>query len=623
MGPDSRGHYDSSIRLAIDSAVTYNIDTIYFPAGKYMLGLYQIPEKDTLHFYCLKSPVNVRNLAAVPICSINDGLVFLGDGYNSIIKLDNYQPKDSCIRNGNYHLFGLINSSNISFLNLLLDGNIAKNSYDEQRHLVQVEGSSNIKFKKVFFKDAKGDGIKLVGISDSLTNTPIYTRNISVDSCVFSHNGRSGITLHRFVKDVAITNNLFSNSCDQDIDLEPNIGSDTEEELTKIRNVTIVGNRFEKIDNGLSVTLRGADSVMLRKNTFVNSTLKAYTFLHNALIDNNRFINKDLIVTENNPKILMMGDMNKIEITYNHIEDIIKLTDTTALAAIQITTDSIGPRLGNCESLLVRSNKVSGHIIINEVKNIFFQHNRTKGNSGLDYPGLHISNTIVKTDTILVSSDTITHFDKSIVFDTCESLSVYNNFVSGHISINEAKNIFFSNNIMSGDSGSVYPGLRINNKIVTAERILISGNTIKSFGESLEFVTTNARITGLTVSRNKFHFFKRFAIYYNLNNGDKIDGIPEFSDNEYIKTGVVPSTSQIETVGYIRGFHVTSNLILFKRVPEQIILTYKPPGSLETELRGFLRAGFRTVYHYTNYSNQNNTPIIKIYTYQGRWQSDL
>jgi polygalacturonase len=178
-------------------------------------------------------------------------------------------------------------SSGITMRDLTIDGNRAQVSYvDEQSHGVNLRGSSNVRFERVHFTGMHGDGILMIGYLGSSA----WTEQVHIEDCLFSHNGRSGITVQRVVRDVTITGNTFTRIQDQAIDFEPSDLA-TGDDFAP-RNFEITNNRFYETAT-LSLTITGvgksqpAQDVRVADNDFEGTGI----FVFNAAdvrIENNR-----------------------------------------------------------------------------------------------------------------------------------------------------------------------------------------------------------------------------------------------------------------------------------------------------------------------------------------------
>lgn len=148
------------------------------------------------------------------------------------------------------HVILLERASGITIQNLTIDGNRANVSYqNEQSHGVELRGSSNIRFERVFFTGMHGDGIRLLG----LTAEERWVKQVLVKDSRFDNNGRSGVAVQRGVKEVEITGSSFTRISDQAIDMEP---SNAEGVDIAPRDFSITNNVFSNTA-GLAVTVSG------------------------------------------------------------------------------------------------------------------------------------------------------------------------------------------------------------------------------------------------------------------------------------------------------------------------------------------------------------------------------
>jgi hypothetical protein len=181
--------------------------------------------------------------------------------------------------NGDTNVVLIELSSGITLRDLMLDGNRAQVTYvDQQSHGVNVRGSSNVRFERVHFTEMHGDGILMIGYLGSNA----WTEQVHVEDCLFSHNGRSGITVQRVVRDVTITGNAFTRIQDQAIDFEPSnlaVGDDIAP-----HDFRIINNRFHDTAT-LALTITGisggkpAHDLLVSSNSFEGTGI----FVFNAV----------------------------------------------------------------------------------------------------------------------------------------------------------------------------------------------------------------------------------------------------------------------------------------------------------------------------------------------------
>lgn len=196
-------------------------------------GTIYIPKGD---FKVTKNPgIAVWNLSNIH--NIN----FVGEGEDSKLLLEAGSYA------GDTHFFSFTGCTNISFRNILFDGNRGNHTVDnEQMHGIRMFDCSFFTVDNCTFKNTRGDGIFLLGNS---SNSKIW-----INKCRFLNNGRSGITIQRLNNYVSITDNYFEETNDQAIDSEPTGGFG-------YTNVNIEGNFFHwSVARNIGVTLGGSGS---------------------------------------------------------------------------------------------------------------------------------------------------------------------------------------------------------------------------------------------------------------------------------------------------------------------------------------------------------------------------
>lgn len=397
--PEHDGDYRLAIKAAIEKAIAIDTDTIYFPAGIYRVGF----DRGRI-VTCEGSQVHT----AINLCKVSKLLVFAGDGENSVIELGEIP------QTGDYHIFQLIASDSIQFLKITLDGKMDINNYNEQRHLVYVQGCKSIGFESVLFRYAKGDGIKLIGLSATRP-----TKDVIIKNCKFFNNGRSGVAFLKYTEDVSVMLSEFSLNSDQDIDFEP----DDEIERWLVKNVSIKSNKFTHYNKTVTVTLSNGADIQFNNNIIINGSIHA-RHLKDFLITNNQFLRNDEDLTKN-VRIHLQGD-----ITYGLIASNI-IDSSRNNIALQINHDR--DNIGNHIQIL--NNTIYGPLNIQDVKNVLIEGNtiickkEVFGTVGINFKTE--SGKEDKQD-IVIRNNTIKNFEKGIQlaprYSNYTSVLIENNF---------------------------------------------------------------------------------------------------------------------------------------------------------------------------------------------------
>ena len=390
--PDHGGDYRIAIKTAIDMAVANDIDTIYFPAGTYKVGYKAVginTADDTCTADLTGEKTQVRT--AIRLCNISKLLVFAGDGETSIIELGAISDR------GDYHIFQLIASDSIRFLNITLNGSGGFNNYhSDHRHLVSVHGCKNIAFENVLFKNAKDDGIYLLGLSAIRK-----TKDVIIKGCNFISNGRSGVAFQRHIEGVSISRSEFSFTSDQDIDFEPS-GLD---ERFVIRDVSIAFNKFTHINSTYSVTFSNGEDIRFNNNVMINGCINARHLKH-FLITNNQLItdNYDWTIA---PRIYLAGDVINGQIISNIIDS------TRNNSAIHFSHHN--HKIAN--HIQIVNNTIYGALWMGDVKNVLIEGNTIIGKKAvLGTIGINFEteSATAQKETIVVRNNTISNFGKGI-----------------------------------------------------------------------------------------------------------------------------------------------------------------------------------------------------------------
>lgn len=145
FGARGNGKSDDTkaIQAAINAASETSIDTVYFPAGTYLIGSYTTT-RNYLENYCLH---------------IHSGIIFQGNKKNSLILIANnlFNKPDSM---ANAHLFYGVNIDNVKFLNLSINmngkNNLVPKNIIKNNSAIFIDNGSNIIVKNITIKNCAG-----------------------------------------------------------------------------------------------------------------------------------------------------------------------------------------------------------------------------------------------------------------------------------------------------------------------------------------------------------------------------------------------------------------------------------------------------------------------------------
>lgn len=245
----------AAIKAAVVAAEAEGGGSVYFPRGTYVMARH-----DQYSGIWLSQDKPLR---------------FRGDGVGvSAIKM---APGAYA---GDFYLFR-VESDFVEFANLTLDGNrVNIPASDEQTHLIQLKSTRHFLARNVEFKNARGDGIKIVGETTALVD------DLVIDGCTFRDNGRSGITAQRAFHNTHFTNNYFVGTSDQSIDFEPT-GNGAP------YTVVVTGNIIEHTTLTQAVTICGiSDADRVHDVLFANNIVTGGSLMmidtRNVVVSGNR-----------------------------------------------------------------------------------------------------------------------------------------------------------------------------------------------------------------------------------------------------------------------------------------------------------------------------------------------
>lgn len=255
---------DQPAFAAAQAAVEKYGGSLYVPAGTYALG--RRAQYSALWFKSDK-PMRIR-----------------GDGMGAtVLKM----APGSYI--GDFYLLRN-ESDSLQLESLTLDGNRANIPvFDEQTHLVQVHDVRRFVCRDVEFRECHGDGIKAAGTGGAGAN--VLVDDMLIDACTFRHNGRSGITIQRAVRNARIRGCYFVDTSDQDIDFEPS-------GTTAPSRIIIEGNTIDHTTAPASITLSGisgadrSNDVLLVDN-IINGGAVGGIDMRNIIVRGNRIAAPD------------------------------------------------------------------------------------------------------------------------------------------------------------------------------------------------------------------------------------------------------------------------------------------------------------------------------------------
>jgi hypothetical protein len=122
-------------------------------------------------------------------------------------------------------------------------------------HGIDVRSSDRVTAERVRFQDLYGDGVRMVGEADALT------QNVDLLDCAFVANGRSGISVQGGTRLLDFVGNHFAGTSDQDIDFEPTGADRPRRTRRPDRNSTFPGRPGI---SGVSLPMAGSATVAWR-----------------------------------------------------------------------------------------------------------------------------------------------------------------------------------------------------------------------------------------------------------------------------------------------------------------------------------------------------------------------
>lgn len=136
------------------------------------------------------------------------------------------------------------NIKNYKIRDVTFEGDVVASGFSEFKHLIMIQGGSNINLKRVYFKGFEGDGLVIRSGNNAYQND-----TIRVSACEFdgvNNDNRNGISINDCVG-LYITSCKFINCTRSNqpgaIDIEPN----TQDTYVRLRNIRIRDNEFINI----------------------------------------------------------------------------------------------------------------------------------------------------------------------------------------------------------------------------------------------------------------------------------------------------------------------------------------------------------------------------------------
>ena len=161
---------------AIDATIAAGGGVVFFPAGDYVVG---------------KNPRETSG-ASFFIDGVTDPLVFEGEGAASSIRMKPGPIEPA----GDWAMFRVVASENVSFRHLRLDGNrsnITSPPAVSEIHCILLKQAVDVTVQNVEFRETVGDGIKLEGRIEGERGAE--SRGLTIVGNLFVDSGRSGIRL--------------------------------------------------------------------------------------------------------------------------------------------------------------------------------------------------------------------------------------------------------------------------------------------------------------------------------------------------------------------------------------------------------------------------------------------
>lgn len=405
----------AAITTALTAAVAGSYAGLYFPKGTYIVSR------------------NSSNNTGIDVNGLT-GVAFVGCGWQSVIKMQATFADD-------YNLVRLRNgSTRISFQDLTFDGNWTDEAGNEQIHLLvcgvgEATGTvSNVDIQHCWFKNAKGDGVRLLGADSGGEVT-----NVRITDCRFTDNNRCGIAVQRGTYDIHVTNNFFSGGVGQQLDMEASSASG-------VGRYVIHGNTFDgtnDVDSRQLVTIGGYSDVVPNVNTvFSNNVVRGRMLLTN---------NTGLRFTGNT---IVPGAEASDEATCNFIR---------VCKDVVVSGNHFERAAGTTNGLVVQFSQANSLA----PSGVVFANNTVVNNVDGDCLNFDSADNVVVADNIIKFFGTSTSSYKGIGFDAIlanlESITVTGNTVLGNLG-----------------GGSLAYGISVNARDRAIARTVISGNTVKS-----------------------------------------------------------------------------------------------------------------------------------------------
>ncbi|HEY0845090.1 MAG TPA: right-handed parallel beta-helix repeat-containing protein [Noviherbaspirillum sp.] len=244
---------------AAANAATAVAARVYFPAGEYMLNAANWPS-DTEIFG--------DGDATILRVSGDADYLFTCDSGSSLVEQ---------------------NVTNLYMHDLQLRGTCDIDGFAEYKHLVSLNGVSNVRFRHVLFRGFRGDGL-YIG-SGNRPGIERHNTDVVVENCRFdgiNNANRNAITIIDCDR-LLVTNNVFENTTAPHmpgaVDIEPNKYS-----FPIVRNLTVANNQFRRIGGFTGIVAVSVPStvsmpptnILVEGNTATDCTGRGAFFFFNT-----------------------------------------------------------------------------------------------------------------------------------------------------------------------------------------------------------------------------------------------------------------------------------------------------------------------------------------------------
>lgn len=279
------------------------------------------------------------------------------DGSNATIKLKANRPiqTDGVTEWDNNTLFHLENLKNISFNNLVLDGNETEQlpSTSAIFNGIIIKNCENIHVEKCTLKDMQHVGIRVV--AKDTTTTANYTSKgvwgLSVLDCSFSGMQQAMQITESFSKNIYFKDNIVENTYSHGLSTYPGVS-----------DINIIGNKIK--NTGLNESMNGAGIRLFETvRAFVSSNTIENTRIHGIYVNTSSpalFKKSSNIIISNN---IVQGGIRKgangdgiacngddITIVDNHIKDYSNLSISAGVRHAGFSSNIKGNTISECKT---------------------------------------------------------------------------------------------------------------------------------------------------------------------------------------------------------------------------------------------------------------------------------